>query len=296
LQEAVTYSLTAADKEKPLALPPREYVTLLNPISVERSVMRQSVLASLLEIAAANLRHTDDVRLFEIGAVYLCRPDAKLPDEPRRLAIVLSGKRPPEFWADAGKVVAEPLTFFDLKGVIEALASALHLPEVTHRTAAVSYLHPGKAAELIVGGQAVGHFGEMHPKVAEAYELGARTVLAAELDLEAIKAVVPARHRATAVPRFPAALRDVAVIVEESIPAERVEKEIRAAGGDLLRGVRLFDVYRGESIAPAHKSLAYALTYQADDRTLTDKEVDRAHKKIEDRLRHMLKAQIRGME
>ena len=95
---------------------------------------------------------------------------------------------------------------------------------------------------------------------------------------------------------FPAALRDVAVIVEESIAADRVEKEIRAAGGDLLAGVRLFDLYRGESIAAGHKSLAYALTYQAADRTLTDKEVDRAHKKIEDRLRHMLKAQIRGKE
>jgi phenylalanyl-tRNA synthetase beta chain len=98
------------------------------------------------------------------------------------------------------------------------------------------------------------------------------------------------------VQRFPAALRDVAVIVDEAIPAERVEKEIHAAGGELLKAVRLFDLYRGDSIAAGHKSLAYALTYQADDRTLTDKEVDRAHKKIEDRLRHMLKAQIRGKE
>jgi phenylalanyl-tRNA synthetase beta chain len=296
LQETITYSLTTPEKEKPLGLPPREYVTLLNPVSVERSVMRQSVLASVLEIAAANLRHTDDVRLFEIGSAYLTRPDAKLPDEPRRLAVVLCGQRHPDYWADSGKVAAEPLNFFDLKGVIETLVTALHLPEVTYRPASVPFLHPGKAAELQLGGQAVGHFGEMHPKVAEAYELGQRTVLAAELDLEAIKAAAPTRHRATAVPRFPAALRDVAVIVEESVPADRVEKEIRAAGGDLLRGVKLFDLYRGESIAAGHKSLAYALTYQADDRTLTDKEVDRAHKKIEDRLKHMLKAQIRGKE
>jgi len=296
LQEAITYSLTTPDKEKPLGFAAREYVTLLNPVSVDRSVMRQSVLASLLEIVATNLRHTDDVRLFEIGSVYLTRPDAKLPDEPRRLAVVLCGKRYHDYWADSGKTSSEPMDFFDMKGMIEALVAALHLPEVTYQPASAPHLHPGKAAELVVRGQAVGTFGEMHPKVAEAYELGQRTVLAAELDLEAIKVAVPTRHRATAVPRFPSALRDVAVIVEEAIPADRIEKEIRAAGGDLLGGVRLFDVYRGESIAPGHKSLAYALTYQADDRTLTDKEVDRAHKKIEDRLRHMLKAQIRGKE
>jgi phenylalanyl-tRNA synthetase beta chain len=296
LQEAITYSLTTPDKEKPLGLPTREYVTLLNPISVERSVMRQSVLAGLLDVAAANLRHTDSVRLFEVGLVYLRRADAKLPDEPRRVAVVLCGKRQPDYWQDAGKHTAETLNFLDLKGVIEALVAALHVPDATYRPAATPYLHPGKAAELLLGGRTVGAFGEMHPEVARAYDLGQRAVLAAELDLEAIGAATPGRHLAVAVPRFPAALRDVAVIVEESIAADRVEKEIRAAGGDLLAGVRLFDLYRGESIAAGHKSLAYALTYQAADRTLTDKEVDRAHKKIEDRLRHMLKAQIRGKE
>ena len=97
-------------------------------------------------------------------------------------------------------------------------------------------------------------------------------------------------------PRFPAALRDVALVLAEDIPAERVVGEIRAAGGELLRQVRLFDLYRGDSIAAGTKSLAFALGYQADDRTLTDKEVDKAHKKIEDRLKHVLKAQIRGKD
>jgi phenylalanyl-tRNA synthetase beta chain len=134
----------------------------------------------------------------------------------------------------------------------------------------------------------------LHPKTAEAFDLSGRQVLVGEFDLEALHAIAPARHGYTAVARFPAALRDVAVIVPEATPADRVEVEIRAGGAELLRGVRLFDLYRGESIGPGVKSLAYALTYQADDRTLTDKEVDRAHKKIQDRLRHVLKAQIRG--
>src|SRR5262249_3545848 len=151
----------------------------------------------------------------------------------------------------------------------------------------------GKAAEIVVDGRPVGSFGEMHPKVAEAYDLGGKTVLVGELDVEALQAAVPVRYAYAPVPRFPAALRDVAVIVDESLPAERVVAEIRAAGNDLLCCVRLFDLYRGESIPAGKKSLAYALTYQAEDRTLTDKEVDKAHKKIEDRLKHVLKAQIR---
>src|SRR5262249_38887987 len=139
-------------------------------------------------------------------------------------------------------------------------------------------------------------FGQMHPKVAESYDLGQRTILAGELDLEALLAAVPSRYNYTPVPRYPAALRDIAIIVEEGVTAERIEKEIRGAGGDLLCGVRLFELYRGTSIPPGTKSLAYALTYQDDDRTLTDKEVDKAHKKIEDRVKHVLKAQIRGKE
>jgi phenylalanyl-tRNA synthetase beta chain len=273
-----------------------EYVRLLNPISSERVVMRQTVLAGVLEVAAANLRHTDEVRLFEIGYVYLPRAGEKLPDEPRRLALVLTGRRTPEFWGDGPNASPAVLDFFDLKGVVEAMAADMHLPEVSYRPATADYLHPGRAAELLVQGKPVGSFGQLHPKVAEAYGLGNRLVLGAEFDLEAILASVPDRFAYSPVPRFPPALRDIAVIVDESVSAERLAAEIRTAGGNLLRDLRLFDLYRGESIPAGKKSLAYALTYQADDRTLTDKEVDKAHKKIEDRLRHVLKAQIRGEE
>jgi phenylalanyl-tRNA synthetase beta chain len=295
LQEVITYSLTTPEREAPLGLPPTEYVTLKNPISSERTVMRHSVLSGVLEVAAANLRHADDVRLFEVGPVYLPKPDAKLPEEPRRLALFLCGRRQPEFWGDTDKSIT-PLDFFDLKGILEALVHDLHLPEVSYRPSKAAYLHPGKAAELVIAGRPVGSFGQMHPKVAETYGLGGKTVLVGELDVEALQAAVPIRYAYEPVPRFPAALRDVALIVDEALPAERVVAEIRLAGGALLRSMRLFDLYRGESIPAGKKSLAYALTYQAEDRTLTDKEVDKAHKKIEDRLKHVLGAQIRGKE
>jgi phenylalanyl-tRNA synthetase beta chain len=298
LQEVITYSLTMPEREAPLGLPAADYVRLKNPISAERVVMRHSVLAGVLEVAAANLRHSADVRLFEIGLIYLPHPGEQLPRELTRLALVLTGRRAPEHWGHAAQTEAVSLGFFDIKGIVEALAGDLHLPEVSYAAAeaSISFLHPGRAARLLVKNEPMGHFGELHPKVAEAYEMGGKTVLAAELDLERMLALVPERYTYTPVPRFPAALRDIAIIVEEAVPAERVVAEIHAAGGDLLRGVRLFDLYHGDSIPAGTKSLAYALAYQADDRTLTDKEVDKAHKKIEDRLKHILKAQVRGQQ
>ncbi|MGH7173613.1 MAG: phenylalanine--tRNA ligase subunit beta, partial [Gemmataceae bacterium] len=293
LQEVITYALTTEEHEKPLGLPAAEYVRLQNPISSEREVMRHSLLAGVLDVAAANLQHTNDVRLFEIGSVYLPRPDKKLPDEPRRLAIVLCGVRQKEFWGDAPDTPVLPLDFFDFKGILEAIVADLHMTNAVYRPVKVPALHPSRAAELLVGERVLGHFGELHPKVAEAFHLGGRAVLAGEIDVEALRGALPARHLYQPVPRFPAALRDLAVIVEESLPAERVAGEIRAAGGALLREVRLFDLYRGDSIPAGHKSLAYALTYQAEDRTLTDNEVKKAHEKIMGRLKHVLQAQIR---
>jgi phenylalanyl-tRNA synthetase beta chain len=299
LQEVRSYALTTPEREAALGVQLKEHVRLLNPISSERVVMRQSVLASVLEAAASNLKHSDDVRLFEIGHVYLPREGEKLPDEPRRLALFLTGQRRVEFWTDttSGEPRSAPLDFFDLKGVAEALAADLHLPEVKFQPSKTSYLHPGKAAELHAAGKLIGHFGQMHPRVAEQCGFDPqRVLLAGEFDLEALQRAVPERYTYTPVPRFPAALRDIAVVVENSITAEQLEAEIRAGGGKLLRAVRLFDVYTGTGIPPGHKSLAYALTYQAEDKTLVDKEVDKAHQKIEERLKRTLKAQIRGKE
>jgi phenylalanyl-tRNA synthetase beta chain len=296
LQEIVTYSLTTPEKEAPLSAGPASgYVQLLNPISSERTVMRRTVLAGVLDVAASNLRHADDVRLFELGPAYLPREGQKLPDEPRRLAIVMVGRRGVDFWSE-GTAPRPALDFFDLKGIMEALAADLHLADIRYELAKAAYLHPGRSATLHAGGKVIGDFGQLHPKVAEAFGLGDRVVLAGEVDVEVLQTVTPGGFTYTPVPRFPAALRDIAVVVDEKTPAETVAAEIRAGGGDLLQQVRLFDLYRGESIPAGTKSLAYALSYQAPDRTLTDKEVDRAHKKIEDRLKHRLKAQIRGKD
>lgn len=300
MQEVITYALTTSEKESPLLLngegAPTEYVRLLNPISSERSVMRRTVLAGVLEVLSANMRHQPEAQMFEIGSVYVPQVGQKLPAEPRHLALALSGRRSPEYWGGQAETPGPSLDFFDLKGILEALLAGLHLSDVAYRPTPFPALHPGKSAAIVVKDKTLGWFGELHPKVAEVYGWTGAPVLAAEIDLEAVWAALPPRFGYQPIPRFPAALRDIALVVEEDLPAEKVVAEITSAGGSLLREARLFDLYRGESIGPGKKSLAFALTYQAEDRTLTDKEVDKAHEKIEKRLQHVLQAQVRGKE
>jgi phenylalanyl-tRNA synthetase beta chain len=297
LQEAITYSLTSAEVEAKLgAEKPRaaSHVALLNPLSPERSVMRHELLPGVLQVAKHNLENAESVAMYELGFVYVPTKD-KLPDEPRRLAIVLCGRRTPAAWDDPQGAVPPQYDFYDLKGVIESLAGDLHLPAVSFAaTQSVPWLHPMRAAELRVNGKAVGVFGELHPKVAANFGLADRAVEVAELDLEAVLAAVPDRYGYKPYSSFPPAKRDIAIIVAEDITVERVLAEIRAAGGDLLTDAALFDVYRGTGLPDGTKSLAFALTYQSLAGTLSDKDITDAHKKVQGRLRHMLNAHIRG--
>ncbi|HEX4608212.1 MAG TPA: phenylalanine--tRNA ligase subunit beta [Urbifossiella sp.] len=300
LQECVTYSLTGVAAEgrmHPAAAPEAARVTLLNPISPDRGVLRTTLLPGLLEVAQRNLLATDAVALFEIGAVYLPVAGRPLPAEPRRLALVLCGRRSTAAWDDPLGTKPAQYDFFDLKGAVETLAAGLHLSGVSFRpTKTVAHLHPGRAAELLVNGTPVGSLGELHPTVAANAGLGERGVQVAELDLDALLEAVPTRFPYRPFPTVPPAKRDVAVIVPADTPADAVLAEIRAAGGDLLTGAELFDVYTGDRIPAGTRSLAFALVYQSADKTLTDKEIDKAHQKIEGRLRHVLKAQIRGKD
>jgi phenylalanyl-tRNA synthetase beta chain len=289
-QEAICYALTTPEREAILTSGP--YVTLANAISSERTAMRRELLPGLLEAVERNLKNADAVQLFEVGSVYHPREGQKLPDEPRRLAFVLAGRRVPEHWGDAGAGPRGNVEFYDLKGLVEAFLADLHVA-ANCRVGKYAAYHPGKCAEVVCGETVVGAFGELHPRVAASFGLGGKPVVAAEFDLDALRGAVPPRFAYRPFSTFPAAKRDVAVIVTEDTPGERVEAEIRAGGGALLREVTLFDVYRGDSIPVGTKSLAFALTFQADDRTLSDKEIEKAFKAVQGRLSHVLKATIR---
>lgn len=296
LQEVVTYRLTAPEREARL-LPPgspadeRPYIRLQNPISSERVVMRHSLLASVLEVVERNVRQEPRQALFEIGPIFLEAEDGSEVQEPTRLALCLTGRREPPAWDEDD---AAQFDFFDLKGILQALFDALHLTGVVYTPVDHPGFHPGRTAGVMLDGERVGVLGELDPRVAQHFEFGEAPVLAAEFDLDALLAAVPDRVEIRPIKTFPPVLEDLAVEVGEEIPAEQVEEVIRSAGGALLEDVRLFDLYRGEQIGPGKKSLAYALVFQAADRTLTDAEVAKVRARIIRRLKRDLGARLRA--
>ncbi|OGN74519.1 MAG: phenylalanine--tRNA ligase subunit beta [Chloroflexi bacterium GWB2_49_20] len=290
LQEVITYRMTSPERQERLG-PQNGYVQLANPIAPEKRVLRRSLLANVLDTLERNARLQDSMAFFELGPVFLPMPIGDLPMEKNMLVIALSGLRQLPAW----DVKAGPLlNFFDLKGVIEGLLKGLGLREVSFEPLENdSRFHPGKCARLLYKQRSLGVFGEIHPLVKARYEFGSSPVLAAEFDLAALLEVQPA-FGIQPVFSFPPMLEDIALVVDESIPASKVEALIRQTGGALLSGVRLFDVFRGEQIGEGKKSLAYALTYQAPDRTLTDKEAAQLRGKIIKRLEYEIGARLRG--
>ena len=298
LQEVVTYRMTTPEREARL-LPPDAptgnlpYVRLENPISQERIVMRRSLLASVLEILEHNARLRERLAFFEIGEVFWPQENQVLPLEAKFLVIAMSGVSDPAVW---DRQPGAEMDFYDLKGVVEAMLDGLHIPqeEVSYQPAEHASFHPGKCAALLVKDQPVGVFGELHPLVKQNYDFGRAPMLAAELNLDVLLASAPLLYDISPVPVYPAILEDIAVIIDESIPSSQVEALIRTAGGDVLADVRLFDIFRGGQIGAGKKSLAYSLTYQARDRTLTDKDAAKIRQRIVERLEKELKAVLRS--
>ncbi len=296
LTEVTTYRMTLPEREKRLWLPgsPEDgapYVRLANPLSVERSAMRRSLLASLLEVLERNSRLRDRLAFFEIGPAFWPVEGQLLPDEAPRVAIAISGRRGAPAWDQSDK---SNLDFYDLKGILEGLLDGVHVAGATYEPVESHTFHPGKCAQVRVGEQVLGVFGELHPLVAARYEFGPAAVLGADLDLRALLAAIPERYEASPVSPYPPVLEDLAVVVDEAIPAVRVAEVIRQAGGKLLAEVRLFDIFRGGQIGEGKKSLAYNLTYQALDRTLTDQDALQVRQRILKRLEQELGAKLRG--
>jgi phenylalanyl-tRNA synthetase beta chain len=298
LDEVITYSLVnIEDGGKLQPFPPlqaggaRGGLHVLNPLSAERAHLRQTLLPSLLHTTRENLRFLDRVAIFEIGAVYLPVEGQTLPDEPLRLGMVMTGPREARSWL--GGQDSAPMSFYDLKGVVETLLARLGLKGTFEQSDHPAF-HPGRCAQLRLGGGVVGMMGELHPGVREAFDLPAQPVCALEFDLEALLTRLGVARTMQPISRFPAVVQDVALIVDEDLPAQKVQEAIVEAGGSLLRRVELFDLYRGEQIPSGKKSLAYSLTYQADDRTLTDAEVAQVQERIVRRLAEELGAELRA--
>jgi phenylalanyl-tRNA synthetase beta chain len=298
LQEIITYRLTSPEDQrrllpKGLSSKPAwatSFVRIANPIASDRNVLRRSLLANVLDIVEHNARLRERIALFEIGPIFIPVQAKALPDELPRLAIAITGPRVLPAWQAAD---TQPMDFYDLKGIINALIESLHIADVRYEPSDEPSFHPGKNARIYVAEKPLGVMGELHPLVKANYEFNPAPVLAAELDLELLLSSISDRYSIDSVPAFPPVLEDLALVVDESLPAERVADLIRQTGGKTVTNVRLFDVYRSEQIGSGKKSLAYSLTYQVEDRTLTDEDVTRIRQRIIRRLEQELGASLR---
>jgi len=336
--EALNYSFVAErdlDALYPLPLPGEKLeghrvalarpVRVQNPLTVEQGAMRTSMLPGLLRNVQHNLaRGATDLRLYEIGRVYLGVPDPRHAEgplawplaEPRRLGLACIGRSAPRFWAapKAGELDSAG-AFYALKGAIEDLCAALRIPSVSFEPVAQSAqrpitpldistaaLHPAFSAVLHLGAIAAGPhaarpagaFGQLHPLVAQAFDLPAN-VFVAELDWALLVEAAQTVPQSKGVPRFPSVSRDLAFVVAADVPASALRAEIRSADDKgLLEAVEPFDVYRGAPVPADKKSIAWSLTLRASDRTLTDAEADQLINAVIARLRERVGAEIRG--
>lgn len=298
-QETIAYRLTSPEREDRL-IPGKEreeedrsgYIALKNPLSVDKTVMRQSVLASVLEMVSSNSKFQKSMALFEWGKGYFPGEEGGMPSERRSLAIAMSGPRENAHWQNADAPAA--LDFFDLKGALDALLEACHIQQWHVQAAEHPTFRPGRTAELFVNKESIGIFGEIHPLVVETFDMRTTDpVLAAELDLERLLPHLQPAFKVQAVSPFPAVQEDLALLVDKSLSASDVEAAIRKIGGFLLKNIELFDVYEGKQVPEGKRSLAYHLTFQSPSKTLTDKEVGKNRAKLIKQLEKQLGATLR---
>ena len=255
-------------------------VELMNPLVAEQTEMRRSLIPGLLQSVEFNITHsTANVQLYEIGTLFFGRENASAPKEREAVAGVMSGAMGDVTW----NYKPMPLRFFDGKGVVEELLEQLRIPKVRFREAAgdaYAFLQPGRCAEVLSGGTVLGWVGEIHPDAREAYGIDI-PVVAFELNLDAMLAAAGTQEAYREFSQFPSVEHDLAIVVNEDVTCEDLERRLRSAGGKLLVGVRLFDVYRDKKrVGEGKKSMAFALTYRSDDHTLTSEEVEKAHSKL----------------
>lgn len=293
MQEVITYRLTSPEQEAALSPgePDRAYVRISNPIAADRVVMQTSLLPGLLEVAQNNARVRERIAIFELGPVFIPIEAEPLPAEPWRLAMVVAGPRAAAAWEGSD---SSAMTFYDLKGNIDSLLESLHLPQATYRPAEHVSFHPGSCAEISLEKESLGWVGEIHPMVRERFDLPPYALFMADLDLEMILSMIPERYPVRPVPTFPPVLEDLAIVVDERTPSSEIREVIAEAGGDLVRDIDVFDVYRGEQVGAGMKSLAFSLVYQAEDRTLTDDEVGGIRARIVKKLDEKLGAKLRA--
>ncbi|HCY5893662.1 TPA: phenylalanine--tRNA ligase subunit beta [Staphylococcus aureus] len=275
LEQAITYSLVSKEDATAFAMQQRQTIDLLMPMSEAHASLRQSLLPHLIEAASYNVaRKNKDVKLFEIGNVFFANGEGELPDQVEYLSGILTGDYVVNQWQ--GK--KETVDFYLAKGVVDRVAEKLNL-EFSYRRADIDGLHPGRTAEILLENKVVGFIGELHPTLAADNDLKRTYVF--ELNFDALMAVSVGYINYQPIPRFPGMSRDIALEVNQNIPAADLLSTIHAHGGNILKDTLVFDVYQGEHLEKGKKSIAIRLNYLDTEETLTDERVSKVQAEIE---------------
>ncbi|HFV7466861.1 TPA: phenylalanine--tRNA ligase subunit beta [Staphylococcus aureus] len=275
LDQAITYSLVSKEDATAFAMQQRQTIDLLMPMSEAHASLRQSLLPHLIEAASYNVaRKNKDVKLFEIGNVFFANGEGELPDQVEYLSGILTGYYVVNQWQ--GK--KETVDFYLAKGVVDRVAEKLNL-EFSYRRADIDGLHPGRTAEILLENKVVGFIGELHPTLAADNDLKRTYVF--ELNFDALMAVSVGYINYQPIPRFPGMSRDIALEVNQNIPAADLLSTIHAHGGNILKDTLVFDVYQGEHLEKGKKSIAIRLNYLDTEETLTDERVSKVQAEIE---------------
>ncbi|HDJ4971338.1 TPA: phenylalanine--tRNA ligase subunit beta [Staphylococcus aureus] len=275
LDQAITYSLVSKEDATAFSMQQRQTIDLLMPMSEAHASLRQSLLPHLIEAASYNVaRKNKDVKLFEIGNVFFANGEGELPDQVEYLSGILTGDYVVNQWQ--GK--KETVDFYLAKGVVDRVSEKLNL-EFSYRRADIDGLHPGRTAEILLENKVVGFIGELHPTLAADNDLKRTYVF--ELNFDALMAVSVGYINYQPIPRFPGMSRDIALEVDQNIPAADLLSTIHAHGGNILKDTLVFDVYQGEHLEKGKKSIAIRLNYIDTEETLTDERVSKVQAEIE---------------
>ncbi|HHW47577.1 MAG TPA: phenylalanine--tRNA ligase subunit beta [Clostridiaceae bacterium] len=284
LYETYTYSFTSPKVFEMIRLPKdsklRRAVVISNPLGEDYSIMRTTTIPDMLRCLSTNYnRRIEEAKLFELSYVYLPVDEQikQLPEEKETLTIGMYGN----------------LDFYDLKGVIEELMAALgidnceYVPEKNNPT-----FHPGRTANLVVNGETIGVIGQIHPEVTKKFECPDETYIGI-VDFMSLVKNSSLKSEYKQLPKYPAVTRDIAMLVKDGIMVKQIEDIIRQSSGKILEEIKLFDVYKGKQVPEGMKSVAYSITFRAEDRTLTDDDINKVMDKILNNLKYKLGAQLR---
>ena len=290
LTEVITYALTTPEKAVQFSTNPSNLTELMWPMTVDRSVLRQNMVAGILDTVAYNVaRKNKDLALYEIGKVFeqTGNPQEELPTEINSFVFALTGLVTEKDF----QTPAVPVDFFYAKGISEALFDRLGLKVEYTATQALAGMHPGRTATISLDGQVVGFVGQVHPVTAKDYNIPETYV--AEINLTAIEQAIQPAKPFVEITKFPAVTRDIALLLKAEISHKEVVEAIEAAGVKRLTDIKLFDVFSGEKLGLGMKSMAYTLTFQNPEDTLEDEEVARYMEKIQKSLEVTIGAEVR---